>query len=318
MSTTTQATRQDGAQVRQPNYRIWPVEGAEFHPRRVIRLQHSFTDHPLLQLPALQGLAEKFHAASNNQVKFVRRGTTSADALKPLSNDELGRSIPEIFSSIEEPGSWVSLYNVQIDPAYAEMLRDISKTAASWQEALDPGAFDWAGFIFVSSPPSATPYHIDRENNFFLQIHGRKRLSVWDPSDRQVVPEVDIEDKIGLGSDSKVRFDQSFYQRAIINAELGPGEGAYMPSTAGHTTNTESLPVGTDDTYSVSIGVVYYTKATRRAGYAYALNDYLRRFGMKPTPPYESPLLDTLKYPLSRSLLLAKKYLRGFDIPPGM
>jgi hypothetical protein len=269
-------------------------------------------------LPALQRLALEFQAAGKNQVKFVRRGTTSADQLKPLGQDELGRSIPEVFSHIEDPGSWLSLYHVQTNPAYAEMLRDISTTATSWQEALDPGAFDWAGFIFISSPPSATPYHIDRENNFFLQIHGKKRLSVWDPSDRNVVPEADIEDKIGRNNDSRVRFDNSFYERATINAELGPGDGAYMPSTAGHTTNTESLPVGTDDTYSVSIGVVYYTKATRRAAYAYALNDYLRRLGMQPKPPYESPLLDGLKYPLSRSLLLTKKYLRGFKIPPGM
>lgn len=307
-----------GASTSQPTYRVWRADGAEYHPRRTIRIKHSLTSHPLLQLPALHKLAEKFRAQGRDQVKFVRKGTTSASVLNPLSTDESGRSLSEVFSRIEEPGSWVSLYHVQTDPEYAEMLRMISTTVADFQEKLDPGSFDWAGFIFVSSPPSATPFHIDRENNFFLQIHGKKRMSVWDPADRHVVPESAIEDRMAQGAVSNVKFDPSYYQRAIINDELGPGDGVYMPSTSGHTTNTETKPAGPDDTYSVSIGVNFYTKATRRAGNNYALNYYLRRLGMNPRPPYESPVLDALKYPIARSLVLAKKYFRGFEIPPGM
>ncbi len=311
--------RTGGASESQPTYRVWCAEGAEYHPRRTIRIRHSFSSHPLLTVSALHRLGEKFRAQGNHhQIKFVRKGTTSGDKLDPLSYDESRGSLSEVFSRIEEPGSWVSLYHVQTDPEYAEMLRAISTTVAGWQEALDPGAFDWAGFIFVSSPPSATPFHIDRENNFFLQIHGKKRMSVWDPADRHVVPESAIEDRMAHGANSNVHFDTSFFQRAIINDELGPGEGVYMPSTSGHTTNTEAKPAGPDDTYSVSIGVNFYTKATRRAGNNYALNYYLRRLGMNPRSPYESPALDKLKYPVARSLVLAKKYFRGFEIPPGM
>jgi hypothetical protein len=199
------------------------------------------------------------------------------------------------------------------------MIHEVVDSTAPWAERRDPGRFEYDGFIFVSSAPSATPFHIDRENNFFLQIHGRKRLSVWDPADRKVVPETELEQKIGGRADvSTVRFDTSYFQRAIVNEELRPGEGVYMPSSSGHTTNTEALPLGTDDTYSISIGVVFYTSATRRAAYAYALNDHLRRFGFHPRPPYVSPLRDTLKYPVGRSLVLAKRYLRGAVSPPGM
>ena len=31
------------------------------------------------------------------------------------------------------------------------------------------------GFIFISSPGSVTPFHIDPENNFLLQIRGSKK-----------------------------------------------------------------------------------------------------------------------------------------------
>lgn len=298
---------------------VWPAGDRDFHPRRVARLRHAMSDHPLLQLAALRRLGEKFEALGNGLVKFVRTGATSADPLEVHTRSDRGLSVSEAFARIEEPGSWVSLYNVQVDPDYRAMIREVVESTASWAERSDPGRFEYDGFIFVSSAPSATPFHIDRENNFFLQIHGRKRLSVWDPADRQVVPETEIEQKIGGRADvSTVRFDPGFFQRAVVNDELRPGDGVYMPSASGHTTNTEALPLGSDDTYSVSIGVVFYTRATRRAAYAYALNDYLRRFGFHPRPPYESPLLDRLKYPVGRSLVLAKRYLRGAVIPPGM
>jgi hypothetical protein len=253
---------------------VWPAGDREFHPRRVVRLRHSMSDHPLMQLSALQRLGEKFEALGNGLVKFVRTGATSADPLEVHTQSDRGLSVSEAFARIEEPGSWVSLYNVQADPDYRAMIREVVDSTSSWAEPRDPGRFEYDGFIFVSSAPSATPFHFDRENNFFLQIHGRKRLSVWDPADRQVVPEAEIEQKIGGRADvSTVRFDNSFFQRASVNEELLPGEGVYMPSTSGHTTNTEALPVGADDTYSISIGVVFYTRATRRAAYADALND---------------------------------------------
>ena len=47
-----------------------------------------------------------------------------------------------------------------------------------------------AGWIFVTSPGAVTPFHMDDEHNFILQIAGRKRLYVWDPQDRSVVSDL--------------------------------------------------------------------------------------------------------------------------------
>ena len=299
-------------------HRIWFPEDSPYHPRKVSRLRHSFADHPLLQLSALKTLALRFEAQRNGLVKFQRTGAKSADPLRVLSQSDRGMSVEEVFDKIEEPRSWISLYNVATDPEYRELVDQTMASVADLTETWDPGAFETDGFIFVSAPPSATPFHIDRENNFFLQIHGRKRMSVWHPDDRTVVPEAEIESKIGRGAASTAPFDDAHFQRAAFNEELVAGEGVYMPSTAGHTTNTEALPTGSDDTYSVSIGIVFYTRATRRAAYVYALNDQLRRLGLRPSPPFESPGRDRLKYPVGRAYLMAKRILRGFEIPPGM
>src|SRR5262245_56216725 len=106
----------------EPQYRVWPADDATFHPRRVIRLKHSLTTHPLMQLPALRRLAEKFEAEGKGQVKFVRPGTTSADPLHLLTQSDRGWPVAAVFDHLEEPGSWVSLYNVQTDPDYRAMI----------------------------------------------------------------------------------------------------------------------------------------------------------------------------------------------------
>ena len=88
---------------------------------------------------------------------------------------------------MEEPGSWIALYNVEAVPRYAALLQEIIDGLRERVEREEPGIFAVTGFIFISAPPSVTPFHIDRENNFWLQLHGRKTLSVWDPNDREAV-----------------------------------------------------------------------------------------------------------------------------------
>ena len=50
------------------------------------------------------------------------------------------------------------------------------------------------GFIFVSSPGSVTPYHIDPERNFLLQVRGNKTMHMFDGSDRSLL------DRSGAGT----------------------------------------------------------------------------------------------------------------------
>src|SRR3546814_14823907 len=56
-------------------------------------------------------------------------------------------------------------------------------------EAVDPGMCHRGGWIFITSPNTVTPFHFDKEHNFILQIHGRKRIYVWDHRDTVVASE---------------------------------------------------------------------------------------------------------------------------------
>ena len=160
--------------------------------------------------------------------------------------------------------------------------------------------FDSDAYIFISAPPSLTPFHIDRENNFFLQIRGQKQFSVWDPNDRNTVDEAAVEGWIVRGSLAGVKWQEDHVPRAVIHEQLLPGQGVFIPSTAAHMSRTRARPESQIDDvgfFSISIEVVYYTARTRKHAVIYALNSLLRRLKWKPQPPgHCSRSVESLKY----------------------
>ena len=197
----------------------------DFSMRRMCRIRHNYHRHPLMQLDALAQLARSLMATK--QCRFIVPGSTDASKFDHKSAPPDGRSIEEVFSRLHESGSWVALYNVQTDPVYGQFLRDVLASAArvvQHQEAV----YDVRGFIFISAPPSVTPFHIDRENNFWLQLHGRKTLSVWDHRDRDTVAAADVERFISYGSLDNVKLTDGARERA--NAfDCGAGRRRVLP-----------------------------------------------------------------------------------------
>ena len=293
---------------------VWYPDGRAHTPTRPAVLRHRLAEHPLLQLAALRVLARRL--MTTGQTKFIAKDVQPGSAFSTLTADVRGRTVDETFDDIETPGSWISMYNVETEPEYREMLWSIVGSTGSFREATDPGVFDVGGFIFVSAPPSVTPFHIDRENNFLLQIRGRKHFRVWDPADRATVPLPAVERFIVHRDLADVRYDPSCLPRAL-DAELGPGEGVYMPSTAPHLISTEPHWVAPGNGVSVTIGVVFYTGATRRAARRHALNQGLRRLGLTPAEPGRLPAFDAMLSPAASAYVAFRRTFRGFDAPPG-
>lgn len=299
----------------QPSCRIRFENGAQYHPARVVPLRHALSDHPLLQLPRLQQLAESLLATG--QCKFIAPDTQPTSPFNTLTRDPAGKTIADVFAQIDTPGAWIALYNVETDPVYRQFLWEAVATVREQVDLLDPGIFHVGGFIFLSAPPSVTPFHIDRENNFWLQIRGRKTINVWDPSDRDAVPESAVEAFIVHGDLSGVSLRDGVLARSF-ERDMGPGDGVYMPSTAAHMTRSTPDWVTPGDGVSVSIGIVFYTAATRRAANIRALNLFLRQRGLNPRPPGQSALLDAFKYPLAWAFVRARRVLRGYHLRDGM
>jgi hypothetical protein len=117
-----------------------------------------------------------------------------------------------------------------------------------------------AGYLLISAPPSVTPFHIDRENSFWLQIRGRKTIAVWDHLDREVVASRDVANFLLSGSLTNVRLNEAHRERGR-EFHCGPGQGVYFPSTSPHMTHTNADWVRPGDGVSISIGVVLDRKS---------------------------------------------------------
>lgn len=280
-----------------------------FSTARVQAISHDFHRHPLLQLPELANLAKVLMATK--QCRFIPAGAKQDTPFEHGDSDPGGRKIDEVFARMEEPGSWVALYNVETHPPYRALLDEITATVRPLVERQEARMFGVGGFIFISAPPSVTPFHIDRENNFWLQIRGRKVMNVWEPTDTHVVSELDRETFIVNANLDNVRLKDGFRERSH-EFDVGPGDGVYFPSTSPHMTRCATDWVRPGEGISISIGVVFYTEATRRAARLHVLNRFLRRLGIRPAVPGSRPWADALKTPLANALVWAKKVFRGY------
>lgn len=143
-----------------------------------------------------------------------------------------------------------------------------------------------AGFIFISSQRMITPFHVDSEHNFILQMQGDKTLYVWDPGDRGVVSEL-ARDRFHHTRDRELfRWREEFRERAHVFHQE-PGVGAYMPATSPHM-------VEAGDDLSMTMSFTYHTDATRRDARLHRLHDMARSMGMRPPAVGAYPLLDGL------------------------
>jgi hypothetical protein len=295
-------------------YRAWAADPAHFSTSKVCALKHNFHEHPLMQLGELATLARELY--KTNQCRFLKPGATQASEFQHDSASHDGRDIDEVFRRIEEPKSWVALYNVETHPRYRGFLAEVIASVRSLVDREQPGIFSVGGFIFISAPPSVTPFHMDRENNFWLQVAGRKTMNVWDPTDRVVVPAPVAEKFIISGSLHDVKLKDGFLERSH-EFDVGPGDGVYFPSTSPHMTRSDAGWTKPGDGVSISIGVVFYTEVTRRHAHTHAGNVLLRKMGFSPTWPGQSALADAVKRPLGSGFVWARKVFRGTKPPVG-
>lgn len=272
-----------------------------FEPWKVQAVTHALAEHPLLQIDALVELGKRQQAR-----KLVRThnaeataGTSFADAphLHPNQQDAA-----TTLADIARAKAWMSLLNVQADPVYRALIDEVLDEVRPIVDRRDPGMCYRAGWIFVSSPDAVTPFHMDHEHNFILQIRGTKRLYTWDPFDRVVVSERGQELFHDQHSRELVVWNEAWRERARV-FDLAPGLGGYMPSTTPHMVENGPEP-------SITISFTYYTDATRDRELLYRGNARLRRLGLDPTPVGSSPSRDKVKRAVLTGFTSAKNFVR--------
>jgi hypothetical protein len=259
-----------------------PLFSEQFN-RSSFGFSHNLAAHPLFELPRLVELAK---ALGEKQIAFYSSELPIDQGWKRKLPRQL-LPVEEAIARISESGSWVLLKSVQNDPQYGALLGDCVEELERLTAVPLSREITWIdAYIFLASPGSLTPYHIDHEANFLLQIHGQKDVSVFDPNDRSVLTEQEIERYyVGYMNGAKYREENQCKAKVY---RLTPGTGVHHPMRAPHW-------VQNGDSYSVSLSINFCLRQYDRQAKIYQANHYLRKLGIRPTPPGASPLRDAAK-----------------------
>ena len=268
--------------------------------RRSFEVSHRLSSHPLLQLPKLLELAERTVRSRPDDLYFDMGKIRTGQRWDEIP--EARFSAVEAMQQLESSNAWFLFRHAQLDPEYRELfergLREIKEFAA---EDVDAKIRQQDILIFVTSPNRVTPYHIDRECNFLLQISGTKTLHVFDREDQDVLPNEEIERFWAVDNNAPVYRPE--YQDRAISYKMMPGSGVHIPVNCPHW-------VQNDNNISVSLSVNFQFLDSMRAN-IYRTNYYLRKFGVKPSAPGLHSTRDIAKSFAMTCALAARRIIRG-------
>jgi len=210
--------------------------------------------------------------------------------------------VDELLHRIETAGAWIILRRAEKHPGFAAILD------SCMQQVEQLSGVDLRrrvklrnAIIFINSPHRISTYHIDRECNFLLQIRGSKMVSVFDRDDPDVLPESEKERFWAIDNNAAV-YKPHLQDRAHV-FELLPGEGVHIPVNAPHW-------VQNGPEVAVSLSLNFHYRDALLAD-VYKANYFLRRLGLRPTPPQRSGVHDAIKGTLYRSARAIGTAARG-------
>ena len=239
---------------------------AAAYPDDSVHLKHQLADHPLLSLTALAQLAERM---PSDRVEYNRGDLPLG--IRPEDTPANGLSLSETLRTIDSNGSWAVLKNVERDPAYGALLDAALEDLRPLVEARTGPMLHREAFIFITSPGSVTPFHMDPEHNILLQIRSDKTMHVFPTHDAETVPPQQSE-SFARGGHRNLVWQDRFMDR-VKAVHLTPGEAVLMPVKAPHF-------VKNGDGVSVSFSITWRSVRSVAEGELHSLNARLRRRGL--------------------------------------
>ncbi|MBS0529362.1 MAG: cupin-like domain-containing protein [Proteobacteria bacterium] len=267
-------------------------------PLRPFAIRHKLAGHPLLTLPRIAQLAAELprDLIEYNSGKVAI--SQDPDAIPSVDLNPV-----EVVKRIETAGAWMVLKRVDNSPEYRRLIEDSLLSVArarGFNSLRDAGFEQLEGYLFVSSPNSTTPFHLDSEDNFFVQIHGEKFFTVFDNSDRSIASEADIEHS--MTKHRNLKYDESLAPRGI-EFHMFDGDGCYVPYQWPHWVRTAG-------SHSISMAITWKTREVRRINDLHFFNSMLRGLGWPQQPPGAQPAFDSVKLAVYRTATTAIKPLR--------
>ncbi len=252
-------------------------------PLKPFAIHHKLSGHPLLTLPRIAQLASEL---PRDPIEY--NSGDAAISQDPNKVKSVDLDPVEVVNRIQTAGAWMVLKRIENSPEYRALLEDALTSVARrsrLQECPRCRLRTDRRFPFVSSPNSTTPFHMDAEDNFFVQIHGEKFFRIYDNRDGSIADDAQVEHS--TVKHRNVQYDESLKPRGV-EFHLFDGDGCYVPYQWPHWVRTAA-------SYSISMAITWKTKEVRRLNDLHRFNSMLRGLGMPQAAPGVSPAFDGIK-----------------------
>lgn len=245
--------------------------------RSAYRFRHKLLGHPAL---SLDNLANVIPALRKHQVMFADRMLeTTADFEGTFRERPRDRSIEEVIERIRTSDSYIMVKSPESHDSfrdlYADLISDVEETMRL--RGMSGRALEPQLYLFIASPNSITPFHIDRYSTFLMQFRGSKQVTVFPQWDERVVTQRDREAYVSYTS---TRLSWTPALDAIGETfKFAPGDSLHIPFIAGHHVRN-----GPEDV-SISMSIIFNTPETRIQLAAMRWNHWLfSKSGMRASP----------------------------------
>jgi len=259
--------------------------------REPFTFRHRLLGHPAL---SLENLGRVIPALPESQVFYSSGKLDRADDFDRAHLDHRnGLSIEATIETLRTSDSYIMVRSPETHPSFEPLYRELKAEVSTLigRRGVGGEARDAMLYLFIASPGSVTPFHIDRYSTFLMQFQGSKSVSVFPQWDDRVVPAAVREGFVAHSGQRAVwRPDVEPLGTAFA---FSPGDALHIPFVAGH--HVRNGP----DEVSISMSFIFNTDETRAQIRAMVFNHKVRarlaRFGLSPHAVGDAPWRDAVK-----------------------
>jgi hypothetical protein len=264
---------------------------SELLDRQPFKFHHKLLGHPAL---SLDNLSRVLPTLPTEQVMYSKGLLdVNADFESTFRKKPHERTLAETIESIRTSDSYIMVRSPEADASFADLYQALRSEVGAMMTARGVGKLpiDAQLYLFIASPNSVTPFHIDRYSTFLMQFRGSKTVHVGEPWDDRLVSQPNREAYVVRQNTKLPWSPQSDSYSTPF--EFSPGEALHIPFIAGHHVRN-----GPDDV-SISMSIIFNTEESMRWRDALSFNHVLRkhlgRVGVSPSGVGQSAFKDQIK-----------------------
>ena len=155
-------------------------EFKSYFDSKIFTFQHNLVDSELFSIKKLQALAKQVAA---NQAKKFRGFFFFQKKSISWKSPDINALLENALANLPDSGCRLKLTAINTYPEYSDMfagcVSELTRLAREGGIDFHRDYIPFGATIFIASPGETTPYHMDEEVNFLLQILGEKVTRVY-------------------------------------------------------------------------------------------------------------------------------------------